>query len=165
MAPMFRAGAGKDQIMAYGKRTGIVGVMGVLVLGVTLMAGRAALAADGQRIRIRMGDQMVTATLNDSAATRDFIAMLPLSLHMSDWLRREKVAPLSAQLSEQSQGVPTYAAGDLGYWRPSNNFVIYYRQDGSSLPPPGIVPLGKIDSGFDVFNVPREIDVTLELVK
>ena len=123
----------------------------------------AASAADGQRIRIRMGDQAVTATLNDSAAARDFVAMLPLSLHMSDWLRREKVARLPAQLSQQSRGVPTYEAGDLGYWRPSNNFVIYYLQDGERLPSPGIVPLGKIDSGFDIFNVPGEIDVTVEL--
>lgn len=147
-------------------RTGLAGVMmGTLVFSVMIIAATTAVAADGQRIRIRMGDRTVTATLNDSAASRDFIAMLPLSLHMSDWLRREKVARLPAQLSTQSQGVATYEAGDIGYWRPSNNFVIYYLHDGSSLPPPGIVPLGKIDADFDIFNVPGEIDVSVELAR
>jgi hypothetical protein len=47
----------------------------------------------------------------------------------------------------------------LGYWRPSNDFVIYYQQDGSRLPSPAIVPLGKIDAGFDIFSVPSDVDV------
>ena len=151
--------------MARHKRAGVRAVMGGIVMSAMVVSAEAAIAADGQRVRIRMGDQAVMATLNDSPAAQDFIAMLPLSLHMSDWLRREKVARLTGQLSEQSQGVPTYEAGDLGYWRPSNNFVIYYLQDGERLPSPGIVPLGRIDAGHDIFDVPGDVDVRVELVK
>jgi hypothetical protein len=50
----------------------------------------SASAEDAQRIRIRMGDQTVTATLNSSEAARDLVAMLPLSIRMRDHLRREK---------------------------------------------------------------------------
>ena len=143
--------------------TGIVALTGAIIFSAMLASGGAAAAADGQRIRIRIGDRAVTATLYDSAAARDFIAMLPLSLHMNDLLRREKIARLPAPLSDQPRGLPTYQAGDLGYWRPDGNFVIYYLNDGTRLPSPGIVPLGKIDAGFEIFNVPGEVDVTVEL--
>jgi hypothetical protein len=153
--------AGKDQIMT----RELPFMTAALLGGGIAIAASAGVAnsADAKRVRITVGDRTVTATLNDSAASRDFMAMLPLSLHMTDWLRREKVARLPGQLSQQSHGVPTYVAGDIGYWRPSNNFVIYYLQDGERLPSPGIVPLGKIDSGHDLFNVPGDVDVKVEL--
>jgi hypothetical protein len=80
--------------------------------------GNVTSVQEGQRIRIRMGDQAVTARLNNSEAARDFVAMLPLSLNMSDHMRREKTGRLPGPLSEQTRGIPTYGKGDLGYWRP-----------------------------------------------
>jgi hypothetical protein len=47
-------------------------------------------APESQQILIRMGDETVTATLIDSEATRDFVAMLPLSIRVNDHMRREK---------------------------------------------------------------------------
>jgi hypothetical protein len=68
------------------------------IAGISLFAATgvltAASAQEGQRIRIRMGDQTVTATLNDSEAARDLVAMLPLSIRMRDHLGREKTGPL-----------------------------------------------------------------------
>jgi hypothetical protein len=125
----------------------------------------AASAQEGQRIRIRMGGQSVTATLNDSEAARDLAAMLPLSIRMRDHLRREKTGPVPGPLSERTSGSPTYAKGDLGYWRPGGNFVIFYRHDGLTIPSPGIVLLGKVDSSVEIFDVPGTVDVTVELIK
>jgi hypothetical protein len=124
----------------------------------------AASAQEGQRIRIRMGDQTVTATLNNSEAARDLVAMLPLSIHMRDHLRREKTGRIPGPLSERTEGSRTYESGDLGYWRPGGNFVIFYRHDGLTIPSPGIVLLGKVDSGADIFDVPGTVDVTVELI-
>ena len=54
------------------------------ITGIVLCAasglGASASAEDAQRIRIRMGDQSVTAMLNSNDAARDFVAMLPLSI-------------------------------------------------------------------------------------
>jgi hypothetical protein len=75
-------------------------------------------AEEGQRIRIHMGEQSVTATLNNSEAARDLVKMPSLTLEMRDHMRREKTGHIPGPLSEQTQGVPAYAAGDLGYWRP-----------------------------------------------
>jgi hypothetical protein len=138
-------------------------VVGALALSVFVTSD--AFSADGDKIRIHLGDRAVTATLNDSPEARDFKAMLPLSLRMHDLLSREKIAELPRPVSETSQGAPTYDVGDLGYWRPSRHFVIYYANDGTKLPPPGIVLLGKIDGPMANFDVPGDIDVAVELAK
>jgi hypothetical protein len=124
-----------------------------------------AAAEDAQRIRIRIGDQTVTATLNSSEAARDLIAMLPLSIRMRDHLRREKTGPIPGPLSERTEGSPTYQSGDLGYWRPGGNFVIFYRHDGLTIPSPGIVLLGRVNSGAETFDVPGSVEVTVELIR
>jgi hypothetical protein len=127
--------------------------------------GTATCAPEGQRIRIRMDDQTVTATLNDGEAARDLVSMLPVSIQMRDHLRREKTGRIPRPLSERTQGSPTYEKGDLGFWRPGGNFVIFYRHDGLTIPSPGIVLLGKLDSGAEVFDVPGAVGVTVELIK
>jgi hypothetical protein len=138
------------------------------ITGIILCAasglGASASAEDAQRIRIRMGDQVVTATLNNSEAAQDLIAMLPLSIRMRDHLRREKTGPLPRPLSERTEGRANYQSGDLGYWRPGGNFVIFYRQDGLTIPSPGIVLLGRVNSGAEIFDVPGPVEVTVELI-
>jgi hypothetical protein len=125
--------------------------------GITLFAATGVLSAasaqEGQRIRIRMGDQTVIAALNDSEAARDLVAMLPLSIRMRDHLGREKTGPLPAPLSERTKGSPTYESGDLGYWRPGGNFVIFYRHDGLTNSPARDRPIGK--TRFRCGNIQR----------
>jgi hypothetical protein len=121
-------------------------------------------AESAQRIRIRMGDQTVIATLNSSEAARDLVAMLPASIRMRDHLRREKTGPLPGPLSERTEPTPNYQLGDLGYWRPGGNFVIFYRHDGLTIPSPGIVILGRLNSGQEVFDVPGPVEVSVELI-
>src|SRR2546427_5640893 len=129
------------------RQTGFAAV--VVVLCTACSFATAATPQDGKRISIRVGDQTVTATLNDSEAAHDLAAMLPLSIHMRDHLRREKTGPIPKPLSERTPGSPTYKKGDLGYWRPGGNFVIFYRHDWLTIPSPGLVLLGKIDSGAE----------------
>jgi hypothetical protein len=91
--------------------------------------------------------------------------MLPLSIRMRDHLRREKTGPIPGPLSERTEGSPTYQSGDLGYWRPGGNFVIFYRHDGLTIPSPGIVLLGRVNSGAEIFDVPGSVEVTVELIR
>jgi hypothetical protein len=144
-------------------KSGVRQIMGVILYAASGL-GASASGAEAQRIRIRMGDQTATATLNSSAAARDLIAMLPLSIRMRDHLRREKTGPIPGPLSERTEGIPNYQSGDLGYWRPGGNFVIFYRHDGLTIPSPGIVILGQVDSGAEIFDVPGPVEVTVELI-
>jgi hypothetical protein len=147
--------------MKPGARQTITGIILCAASGL----GTSTFAEDAQRIRIRMGDQTVTATLNSSEAARDLVAMLPLSIRMRDHLRREKTGPIPGPLSERTEGNPNYQSGDLGYWRPGGNFVIFYRQDGLTIPSPGIVILGRVNSGAEIFDVPGPVEVTVELIR
>jgi hypothetical protein len=135
----------------------------IAITSVPLMTATAA-AQEGKQIRIRMADRAITARLNDSEAARDFASMLPLTIQMDDHLHREKTGIIPLPLSERTPGSRTYELGDLGYWRPRNTFVIFYRQDGLTIPGPGIVLLGTVDAGVEIFDVPGTVQVAVESI-
>ncbi|WP_231496180.1 cyclophilin-like fold protein [Nocardioides sp. URHA0032] len=95
------------------------------------------------RIGIRIGDQQFTATLDHSAASKDLLAQLPVTIEMIDHGGVEKTGPLPGPLSLEGQ--PEGAdpeIGDLGYYAPGNDLVLYY---GDQSYFPGIVVLGRLD--------------------
>ena len=98
---------------------------------------------DTMRIRITMGDQRFSATLHDSAAAGDLLAQLPVTVDMTDHGGLEKTGPLPSPLSLDGQ--PDGAdpdVGDVGYYVPGNDLVLYY---GDQSFFPGIVVLGRLD--------------------
>lgn len=84
---------------------------------------------------------------------------------MNDLFGREKFAHLPKALSENGPRTHSYQVGDIAYWSPSHDIAFYYRQDGESIPSPGIISIGKIDAGTEAFNVPGSVKVTIELTK
>jgi hypothetical protein len=120
--------------------------------------------SDNMKIRLKVEDRVITATLIDSKTTRDFVSLLPLALTMNDLFRREKFAHLPRAISEDGQRTHTYQVGDVAYWSPGDTVAIFYRHDGQKIPNPGIIHIGKIDSGVDALNVPGSVKVTVELV-
>lgn len=95
------------------------------------------------RIEISIGDQRFRATLADSAAARDLLAQLPVTLTMRDHGGVEKTGRLPAGLSLDGQ--PSGAdpdVGDVGYYAPGNDFVLYY---GDQSYYEGIVVLGHLE--------------------
>lgn len=114
------------------------------------------------KIRLKLEDRVITATLIDSKATQDFISLLPLTLTLEDYAGTEKISYLPKRLS--TEGAPSGSdpsVGDIAYYAPWGNLAIFYRDFGYSS---GLVILGKIDSGIEAFNVPGSIKVTIELV-
>jgi len=51
------------------------------------------------KIRLKLEDKVLTATLNDSKAARDFVAQLPLTLTFTDYSKTEKISDLPKKLS------------------------------------------------------------------
>ncbi len=41
--------------------------------------------------------------------------------------------------------------------------ALFYRHDGQEIPGPGIIVIGKIDSGVEALNVAGSVKVTIEL--
>ncbi len=99
------------------------------------------------KIRIIADERTLTAELENSAAGRDFAALLPLELTLSDYNRTEKIADLPRRLSiEGAPGGIDPEVGDIAYYAPWGNLAIFYRDFGYSR---GLVRLGRLDSGAE----------------
>ena len=114
------------------------------------------------QIRLKVEGKELTATLIDSQTSRDFISLLPLTLTLNDLFGREKFAHLPRGLSEGGRRTHAYEVGEVAYWSPSHDVAIFYRQDGPEIPEPGLIVLGKLDSGVEALNVPGSVKVTVE---
>jgi hypothetical protein len=98
---------------------------------------------DSMKIHITIGEQRFDATLTESAAARDLVAQLPVTIDMVDHGQVEKTGRLPSPLSLEGQ--PDGAdpdVGDLGYYAPGNDLVLYY---GDQSYFPGIVILGQLN--------------------
>ena len=118
---------------------------------------------EGMKVRVTIGEKVVTATLTDSEAARDFVSLLPLTLTLEDHNKTEKISELPKRLS--TKGAPSGSdpsVGDIAYYAPWGNLAIYYKDFGYSG---GLVILGKIDGDVEAFNAPGSIKATIELVK
>lgn len=116
---------------------------------------------DGMRIQINVDEQHFQATLDDSPATRDLVAQLPVTLEMSDHGSVEKTGPLPSPLSLEGQ--PDGAdpdVGDVGYYAPGNDLVLYY---GDQSYYNGIVVLGRMhdDAAQRIANLDGSITATI----
>lgn len=112
------------------------------------------------KIVIRLDDQSLTGTLNNSAAARDFAALLPLTLTLEDYARTEKVADLPGRLSVSDSPAGTSAqAGDITYYAPWGNLAIFYKSFGHAA---GLVTLGKLDQGALGMNFSGSKNVVIE---
>jgi hypothetical protein len=116
------------------------------------------------KMRLTVNSKAITATLIDSETTRDFVSLLSLTFTMNDLFGREKFAHLPRAISEGGKRTRTYEVGDVIYWSPGPDVAIYYRHDGQSIPAPGIIVIGKTDSGVETLNVPGSVTVTMELI-
>ena len=118
---------------------------------------------DSMKIRLRVEDKAITATLIDSKTTRDFISLLPLTLTLEDYAGTEKISRLPRRLS--TEGAPSGSdpsVGDITYYAPWGNLAIFYRDFQYSR---GLVVLGKIDRGIEALSVAGSVRVTIEFLK
>jgi len=115
---------------------------------------------DSMKIRLKFDGNTMTATLHDSAAARDFVALLPLTLTLEDYSSTEKIAKLPKKLS--TSGAPAGIdpdVGDITYYAPWGNLAIFYRDFGYAT---GLVKLGRIDGGIDALAARGALKVTIE---
>ena len=105
-------------------------------------------APDATHIRIAFGDTALTARLDGNATARDLAARLPLTLTFRDHNGVEKTAPLPNELS--TEGAPDAhdpVAGDLGYFAPGGDLVLYHDDDAPEFS--GIVRIGRLEGDLE----------------
>lgn len=115
--------------------------------------------AAGTSIVITAGDETVTAVLNDSQVSRDFIATLPTT---SDWYRNsgiEYITELAEPLTETGPFYTDVEAGDLVYYNPMDSITIIYEPTVSV---PTLTKMGEITSDLAAFrNLPDDVEMTI----
>jgi hypothetical protein len=102
------------------------------------------------RIVLRFGEETATATLSDTPAAREFAAMLPLQLKLRDPMGQAKSGPLPRPI-DAAGGEPVFdpAVGEIYYSVNSSTFAIFYDDLGQSIPDPGLIRLGTVDTTTD----------------
>ncbi len=127
--------------------------------GPTISQKTATLPGENtMKLIIGTGNDRLTAT----AATRDFISLLPVTVTLEDFNKTEKIAMLPEKLS--TAGLPsgyTPSEGDIAYYVPWGNMCVFYRDFRYS---DGLVHLGKIEgNGIGHFRGDGPVTVTISL--
>ena len=131
---------------------------------ITALTGRSqAQEGAAMRLRFTFADQDFTATLEDTAPARDLFSMLPLDLTVSDYADNEKIAYLPRKLSgDGSNRIDNEAVGDLCYYAPWGNLVMYYAPYRWSR---GLIRLGRLDGGIAPLMVRGEFPLRVEALR
>jgi hypothetical protein len=123
----------------------------------------AAMKESHMKIRISIGNSVLTASMLDNETSRDFMSLLPLTVTFKDYAGTEKITYLPRQLSTKGAPAGTNpSVGDIAYYAPWGNIAIFYRDFGFSE---GLIKLGHIVSGIEEF-AGKDVDfaVTIEPV-
>jgi hypothetical protein len=106
------------------------------------------------------GRTRVTVTLDDNATSKDFVALLPLTLTLEDYNGTEQISNLPTKLltDDAPAGVDP-SVGEITYDAPWGNLAIFYKDFRYTR---GLVRLGCIDSGADVLRLPGTLRVTIQ---
>ncbi|CAI3922581.1 Uncharacterized conserved protein [Commensalibacter communis] len=106
------------------------------------------------------GQHSINVTLDNNPTARDFYHQLPMDLILVDYGDKEKVSELPKKLTQENapKGHKPLK-GQLAYFAPWNNFVIY-REDASFYP--GIIYLGKIETGLLFVDEAGKIKVHIQ---
>lgn len=77
------------------------------------------------------------------------MSLLPLTLTINDLFNREKFGHLPRAISEEGERTRMYEVGDVISWSRGPDVAIFYHDDGQSIPAPGLIVIGKVDSGVE----------------
>jgi hypothetical protein len=112
------------------------------------------------KVSIIANGRELFAELENSAAARDFVELLPIQLLLQDHHGTEKIADLPSRLStaDAPDGIDP-AIGDLAYYAPWGNLALFYRDFSYSR---GLVRLGRIEGDVVGFAGTEPIAVRIE---
>lgn len=112
-------------------------------------------------VNIKVGEQTITATMEDNVAARDFLSRLPLEVTLNDYNNTEKIYYPSPALNinEAPRGCNPQP-GDITIYAPWGNVAIFYKSFPGNN---SLIKIGHIDgSGIDALNVQGDVIVRFE---
>ena len=120
-------------------------------------------AVERTEITLTAGDTVLEGYLNDSKAAGELINQLPLTVTLND--SDNDFCGGNLPLHYEDRDVQSgYKNGDLAFWTPANNFVIFVDDEENSADIDDIVNLGHITSPQEKLDaLEGTIDVTIAL--
>lgn len=109
------------------------------------------------KIEIRIGQSTFTCLLEDNAASRAFVDMLPLRLNMTELNGNEKYSSLGRDLPTSTIRPGTIHTGDLMLWG-SSTVVLFYETFSSSY---SYTRLGRIENAEGLAEAVGKGNVTV----
>jgi hypothetical protein len=114
------------------------------------------------KIRIKLDQKTLTATLADNPTSRDFVSLLPLTLTLEDYASTEKISYLPRKLStKDAPGGCDPDVGDITYYAPWGNLALFHKDFGYS---DGLIKLGRIEDDAGALKTAGELQATIELI-
>lgn len=114
-------------------------------------------------VTLTIGDTVLEAYLNDSVPAQSLISQLPLTVTLNDSDNDFCGDSLDIEYSE-SDVTSGYQNGDLVFWTPASNFVIFVSGEENSANTGDLVKLGHITSPQEMLDaLEGQIDVTIAL--
>jgi hypothetical protein len=113
------------------------------------------------KLKIKVGDKIFTATLLDNATSEAFVAQLPLTIKMNELNNNEKYADLSKSIPTYASVLSSIQAGELMMYG-SRTLVLFYKVFSTSY---SYTKIGKIDdiSGLAAALGSGDVNVSFEL--
>lgn len=119
--------------------------------------------AGSVRITMTVGDQVATATLADTPAGHQLAAMLPITVDLQDPFGQAKSGPLPHAIDVAGAAREFHPiTGGIYYWSDGDQLAVFYDALGQSVPPPGLVRFGNVDTGLDAFASAGNVSVTIQ---
>jgi hypothetical protein len=114
---------------------------------------------------MRFDDELVHATLTETAAGREFAAQLPLTVDVRDPMGQAKSGRILAPIdSTGRRTTPDPDAGGIYYVPDSQILAVFYDDLGQSVPAPGLIHLGAVDGDLSpVADAGNRVRVRIDL--
>lgn len=120
--------------------------------------------AEGQTaITLTIGDTVLQAYLEDTAPARSLAAQLPMTVSLNDSDNDFCGDNIDIEYGEEDV-VSGYQNGELAFWTPANNFVIFVSGEETSAGTGDLVPLGMItepQEALDALEGSIEVEIAL----
>jgi hypothetical protein len=115
----------------------------------------------GTIVRFTAGDTSIDVTIAaDSAATRDFLSMLPLTLSFEEFSGQEKISYLHRKLDTAGAAGHLPTNRDLIYFAPWGNLGFYYNAEGAQRSDQ-VIHIGTYNASRDQLERLEAGDVTV----
>ncbi|GLC80718.1 cyclophilin-like fold protein [Lacrimispora brassicae] len=114
------------------------------------------------KLKITVGEQELTATLDNNTTTQALLEKLPMTVPMQDLYNREMCYRFPDELPTSDVQNTGYEVGDIIYWPPGRSFVIMYAQNGEQF---SRQKIGRVDSGVEIFAETGDTDVTFAMLE